>query len=431
MVKYATENKKVVPCSIIRCESVKPVTVQEKSIDKLNVCSKNKLINNGISAFSSDEAGVTISKAAALYRESQRNKNDMIISKRFFDQQTLSLGNNPSFGQIHQGIGRPANFYGFVNDTYIEIIKRRDGQGTRARLRFPTSATTYWWLTDITFEPINDYEERAMVYFYKDNKVIFHPHNFYPDLFDSILLDAKEEGRTMQLRRVKIILNKCMIMIREFDDLTVDHLWLDPYIYHTRISNLGGVDNQIVRAAVLDFGKSWSPKYGQDWGPAGSLFPGYWCSDFAAWAIRHGGGHAPLPPADGSGLASRHMANYHIPRQSFFTPKICYKDDNPDNPPSIPILWDQFHLITPGYYVKMNLGGHAELFLAWITINDSEASFLTIGGSVGSRVTTCFRRISRDDEDADIHWGYPEDPSNANQPKKDYHHYYDGFMSPY
>ena len=218
-----------------------------------------------------------------------------------------------------RGEGYPSNYYGFVGNSYISV---KAASGKHAKLQFNFG-------NDIMRSNYFKLKSNLLLHIdlYRDNKTR-NLHNFpWPinamatDLLDNISIIV-ESGKRVKISRVKIVLNKitiCDISFSPYPEIDANNpLHLAGYIRNRRLNMLREYtdsSNPILHAAALEWGKSWSPKYGGVWlqNDNGEWYvkPVNWCSEFASWAIRQGSNLEP-PIKFGSNTGTYDIARYFI-----------------------------------------------------------------------------------------------------------------------
>ena len=196
-----------------------------------------------------------------------------------------------------RGLSYPEWYQGLLLDTNVTVVTKRDDKNVRCRLILGAqgkSVTRYYHS-----DACSPYDERFIAYFheyeqtnYQDKKG-FWPWALDKDLFDFVSIEV-EEGRSVRLKRVKIILNEVTILDKDFDYRKISGRFsLAKDIREYRLNSVPHTDNPVIRRVALELGKAWHPEYGGIWDFAEDIEahgfshrPQDWCSEFAAWAIR-------------------------------------------------------------------------------------------------------------------------------------------------
>ncbi|MBN1355114.1 hypothetical protein JXA40_02475 [bacterium] len=136
-------------------------------------------------------------------------------------------------------------------------------------------------------------------------------------------------------------------------------------ILSSKLSQCPETPNGIAFRALQELGKDDGTKYADE-------SPGGWCSEFAAWVLRHHGWDTPA-----GSIGSRHMRDFFLGYDRLFAIEDVYSGD---------------YTIQMGDYLSMFDGVHSGLFLAYLGPPGPPGPgtrVLTIEG--GSRVELCTR----------------------------------------
>ena len=167
---------------------------------------------------------------------------------------------------------------------------------------------------------------------------------------------------------------------------------LDPYIWHRRLEYIHFIENralflagheecrEILYWAASDIGQTWSPRYGKwnpDSPPSHHGSPRDWCSEFVNYTIARASRGRVIPFDFGENINTDAWQYYFESRGRYIRPTgTSYRR-----------LGD---LVRPGFYVRLNDGGHSTIFVCWCKKNKDLTSFdpgqdtnyfLAIGGN--------------------------------------------------
>lgn len=195
------------------------------------------------------------------------------------------------------------------------------------------------------------------------------------------------------IEKIIIRLNGNMLLEKTFSPAFFLHrfspLKLDRMIFDSRLSVVN-YNNLIPKYGAMSFrsiwyifltatkfGQAWTPEYGP-W-PDGDSVPKVWCSEYIAYVLssQSKGRYNPNPALE-SLKTTDLLAFFH----SHNAPIIDASNT----------LYEELgNIIKPGFYVKLNRGGHSTLFVDWVDENGNPTEFkpeemnhfMTIGGNEG------------------------------------------------
>jgi hypothetical protein len=184
---------------------------------------------------------------------------------------------------------------------------------------------------------------------------------------------------------------------------------------------VGGLYNQPDHlCACQELGKAWSPRYKGKWSKEDGR-PFNWCTEFACWAIRKGGGLAPdRDDYNTDNLWGEQMVPFYAKYHKY----LCAGDIEKTRPNNVVrTSWDVLpHQLISGSYIKMYLCGHSGIFVSWHSMKRNIRVMNTIEGNSNERVSIATQKIYKDNpgDDAAIVW-------SADSRYLDEKQYYDGF----
>ncbi|HPM76932.1 MAG TPA: hypothetical protein PK961_07560 [bacterium] len=248
-----------------------------------------------------------------------------------------------------RGMDFPIDYYGFIDESYLEIETTADSGVAQLRLDFEEGRLKSDYF-ESTFDP-----NRGRIFtieFFRNGRnrnlgLFDWPETIMPaECLDHTVI-RPHPGSQIKIKNVRMILNGTVICQKRFSSpkkiTNYQPLDLTSYIRETRLDHLREYtdsDNPILITAALEWGKAWNVmKYGGFWkkNVTGNWEerPVDWCSEFASWVISQA---TSLDPPFGAG-DNAVMARYFIGRQKdsdllnrnrFITPnkEICLWDDN-------------------------------------------------------------------------------------------------------
>ncbi|HPQ69627.1 MAG TPA: hypothetical protein PKW95_10905 [bacterium] len=300
-----------------------------------------------------------------------------------------------------RGVSYPGWYNGFMRNTEIRIVKKRDYCDVRCRVLFgPNRRQPLAKTKPLKFNKMSDHSdlEEASAWFFqgamnggttnRENMEIFWPDQLNSDIFDHIWLERADDnsGEPLLIKKVEIVLNEiciCRVVWPRYNTVS-NYLDLSPHIERDRQDALRYRDNpnSMLKLLAGELGQAWSPKYGSKWlkfhfdNPDRFVFtphPRNWCDDFANWAMFT------------NGKIENYSSWYHD--IDVMTERLI--ENNyfilPYNTP-YPLLRNY---VKPGYYA--NPHRHATFFLYWVPpVPSAEFSYSRLYDE--SNITESLRR---------------------------------------
>jgi len=279
----------------------------------------------------------------------------------------------PTFelAEMYRGKDFPSDYYGFIDESYLEIEVTKDSGDAQLRLDLNDGYIHSDYFSS-TVDPIRG-RIFTIEFFHngrnRNLRLFDWPETIMPaECLDHTVI-RPHPGHHINVKNVRMILNGTVICQKQFSSpkkiTNYQPLDLTSYIRETRLGHLRkytNSNNPILITAALEWGKAWNiMKYGGVWRKSvvgrWEEEPVNWCSEFASWVIRQGSNLHP-PAKYGRNLGSYDLARYFI-GQGWDT-DLFLKGKKNDiglnrfiTPNNYISLWDEDkHLVDPNYIRK-------------------------------------------------------------------------------
>ncbi|NLH49803.1 MAG: hypothetical protein GX444_14575 [Myxococcales bacterium] len=199
--------------------------------------------------------------------------------------------------------------------------------------------------------------------------------------FDQIHIEI-EARKSLVLRNLKITLNGCVIIELDYDAFLIpagktivitdtDKIWKskkhkllyqgDDFgpLYPLSYQPQEILDSRILSTAVGELGQAWNPKYGTNWPKKNGIWdniPEFWCTEFAAWALRVSGDFPQIPSVHST-----------FEMEEFFKKGANRQFISAEDTSN---TWLNIaNKVQPGAYVALENSNHSTIFIYWIGPN--------------------------------------------------------------